>query len=330
MINLNKKISVSVNAILSSKTIEDETTAVEHLISNYKDLSPAFNIESSNETLSNGGIALSLVNARDCIKDPIRTARFLKGIQKALLVAKERFKKEKIIIFYAGCGPLGTLVIPLLHLFSSDDIEVVFLDIHQESINHIEKIIQKLGYEAYVKSYIVADATTYKHPTKEPLHVVITETMDRALINEPQVTITRNFSKQLHKNGILIPQEITVTRGNAFFAKEFVFKAGIATEELQKQTITKREKLISLTKDIEDKSPFCYETEAISVPENYEEKPDICLYTKVTIFDDVCIHNAESFITNPICLTSMYTLKSNTYKLCYSTKNIPKWKLIEI
>lgn len=331
MKNIYKNFYTTTNAILSSTSIKEEFMALDMLIDNYKYINPElFKISLNKETITQGGIALSLTSARDCIKDPIRTVRFLKGIYEGVSTIKEKFKNEKITILYAGCGPLGTLIIPILHLFSPDDIEVILLDIHKQSIISVKKIIENLGYESYIKSFIVADATTYQHTKEKKLHIVITETMDRALINEPQVAITTNLSKQLHKNGILIPQEITVFRGNAFFAKERVFNADITQEKLQKNPIIERKKLISITKDIEDNTKFSYETETISIPKFFEEKPDICLYTKVIVFREVCIENAESYITNPICLVSMYNLKSDTYKLCYSIKNIPKWELIEI
>ena len=91
-----------------SKTIEEEINAVTILINNYKYLIFEDSLRENNETVINGDVALSSKDARDCLEDPIRTVRFLKGIYRALLVLKERFKNEKITILYAGCGLFGT------------------------------------------------------------------------------------------------------------------------------------------------------------------------------------------------------------------------------
>ncbi len=323
-----------VDDILNSKTITEEINSAKalqfffnELISN--NILSEFFLKENNGTVIKGGIALSSKEAKDCIEDPIRTVRFLKGIFAALIEAKERFKNEKIRILYAGCGPLGTLIIPLLHLFSSEDIEVILLDIHQTSIDSVKKIVEKLGYKSYIKRYVVTDATLYKHSIKSSLHVIISETMDRALAKEPQVEITKNLAKQLVNKGIFIPEKIKVERGYSFFAKEYVFNSEIDIEKLKSNGITKKQKLFSITSKIDTNSPFFYETEFIFIPTEFKNTPDLCLYTNVVVYKDIQLYNAESYITNPICLKSLYNLTSKEYKLQYSTNEIPKWEIIE-
>ena len=69
-----------------------------------------------------GGVALSPRHAKECLYDYIRTARFIKGVYKAINSAKEKFVDEVLEVVYAGCGPLATLIIPLLSYYDSKKI----------------------------------------------------------------------------------------------------------------------------------------------------------------------------------------------------------------
>ena len=108
---------------------------------------------------------------------------------------------------------------PLLHLFNSYEIEIILLDIYQTSINSVKKNVKTLSYQSYIKEYLIEDATIYKHSKENSLHMIITESMDKALIKEPQVEIIRNLGKQLVSNGTFIPEEIE--RGYSFLQKNF-------------------------------------------------------------------------------------------------------------
>lgn len=48
-------------------------------------------------------------------------------------------------MLYVGCGPLGTLIMTLLHLFNSYEIEIILLDIHQTSITVLSSFKETLG-----------------------------------------------------------------------------------------------------------------------------------------------------------------------------------------
>ena len=121
-----------------------------------------------------------------------------------------RFPGERIHIIYAGCGPYGTLLLPLTTQFTPEQMELTLIDIHELSIDGVRGLIEALGIEDYIYQCVQANAVTYRHPSEIPLHMVVSETMEAGLAREPQLAIMRNFLPQLHENGLFIPENIVV------------------------------------------------------------------------------------------------------------------------
>ncbi|WP_343330914.1 hypothetical protein [Polaribacter staleyi] len=314
--------------LVESKTETEEIIAVKLLSSFYEEVLKNFSIEelNKNEFEVQGGVALSPIHAKECLYDYIRTARFIKGVYKAINNAKENFVDEIVEVVYAGCGPLATLIIPLLSFYDPKKISITLIDIHDVSIMSTKKIIEYLKYEEYIKEYCITDATKYIHNKKDSLHVVVTETMDKALINEPQVSITLNLVAQLSEGGILVPEEIKLSTRNSFFAKEKCFGKSVSNEDYINDLAF--QDLFSVTKNIKKtKDDFSFESGSIFFDKGFEKTPDICIYTEIRVFDDVYINKGESLITNPYCIKSLYSLSLNSYRLLYTTKKIPKWDI---
>ncbi len=121
MIEKIKKIHDIAQRLLFSPKEKD----AEHILDLYN-FYTHFLVEEDNQgdiSLKNG-IALSIKNAADCIKDYKRTACFLRGIHKAIIECIKRFPNTELNILYAGCGPYAPLLLPLLSLFKPEDINV--------------------------------------------------------------------------------------------------------------------------------------------------------------------------------------------------------------
>ena len=197
----------------------DETESEERVfeaINGMKDLYES-HTGKTRESLKNMGIALqrgvaiSPSQAAYClVYTPMRSVVFLRGIYKAILHALSISPGECIRIFYAGCGPYAALLTPFTALFGADELAYYLLDINPESIEVAQKLYESLGAGAYVRKWLCDDATTCRLPADATMHVVISETMQKALSEEPQVAIMQNLIPQMAPDAVFIPEEINV------------------------------------------------------------------------------------------------------------------------
>ncbi|NRA10826.1 MAG: hypothetical protein HRT57_02585 [Crocinitomicaceae bacterium] len=217
---------------------------------------------------------------------------------------------------------MATLIIPLLPFFSSEELNITLLDIHQESIDNAEKIAAKLGYLDFFQGFLVRDATKYMHG--KPIDVLITETMDKALTKEPQVSITKNLAHQISENGMLIPEKITLYHEHVLFAE--LLTAAVLDDEkrISNMPTSGKLELFSIDKNIEAKD-FEFQSTPIEVPKIYNETPDICIQTEIKIYADVFLHPTESIITNPYCVGALSSIKGSNYQLEYVSAPEPIW-----
>ena len=107
------------------------------------------------------GFAISPKYAAGCLLDYHRTKKFLRGIAAAIEEAFRRFPGQVIEIVYAGCGPYGTLLIPLCTRFSSDTIRFTFIDSHQRSLDSVRTIVERLGYTGFVRERPISGPIEY-------------------------------------------------------------------------------------------------------------------------------------------------------------------------
>ncbi len=135
------------------------------------------------------GTAISPLDAGRCLLDARRTAVYLRGVYHAIQEAQQRFPGEVIHILYAGCGPFAPLCLPLLPLFAGRAVHFTLLDVHARAIESVRAIMTALRLEEGNVDCLACDATRYHTPPHRPLHVVVCETMQRALGKEPQIAI---------------------------------------------------------------------------------------------------------------------------------------------
>ena len=160
------------------------------------------------DSLLKDGVAISPEAAAHCVRDTQRSVVFIRAAFAAIKAAQNRFTNGPIDILYAGCGPFATILLPLLGRFNPDELTVHLLDIHQRSLDSVALLIKHCGLQTHCVSYLQEDACNYQHPSNP--HVVIAETMQKSLEQEPQFAVTANLAPQLHAGGIFIPQKVEV------------------------------------------------------------------------------------------------------------------------
>lgn len=156
------------------------------------------------------GSASSPLDAARCLLDVRRTAIFLRGVHGAIKEAQRRFPGEIIHILYAGCGPFAPLCLPLLPLLAGEALHFTLLDVHARAVESVQTILAALRLDGVKVDCLVCDATRYRRPDQRSLHVIVSETMQRALEKEPQVAILMNTAPQLTPGGLMVPETIAV------------------------------------------------------------------------------------------------------------------------
>lgn len=154
------------------------------------------------------GDAIGTFWAANCVKEVLRTQRFVRGLYLAIQ-DKLAQKSGPVHILYAGTGPFATLALPIMVQFSPEEVQFTLLEINENSHGKLLDVLDAFELHEYVRQIEITDATTYILPNTD-VDIVLSETLNRALITEPQVFIMLNLASQLGDEVIYIPQEITV------------------------------------------------------------------------------------------------------------------------
>lgn len=156
------------------------------------------------------GSAIGTFWAAQCIKEIFRTQRFARGLFKAIQHVRQKHTGRPAHVLYAGTGPFATLALPAMALLTPKDVQFTMLEINPKSYKMLQYILNALGLNSFVRHVTMTDAATYKL-CNDDVDIVLSETMNRALIKEPQVSIMLNLASQLSQKTIFIPEEIKVS-----------------------------------------------------------------------------------------------------------------------
>jgi hypothetical protein len=185
--------------------------------------------------------------------------------------------------------------------FTPQQVQFTLLDIHRGSLDAARHIIDTLGLSNFVRDYVNDDATRYRSP--DTPHIILTETMQRALSVEPQVAVTLNLAPQLREGGYWLPHEITLSLRMADLGREFTQYTpdGRILVEAQRdhRSIGEIFRLDAQTVSTRDKQSDLLPAAHLTLPDDLPTHYQPIIVTQITIFNDVRLDLYDSGITIP-------------------------------
>jgi hypothetical protein len=275
----------------------------------------AGSLDSDHDSQLPDGRALSASEAAQCVLDVARTAKFLRGVFAAVSKAQQQFPGKRIEVVYAGCGPFAPLIIPIAKRFDPAIVRITLIDIHQESLDSVQRLVEVFGIQEHIRSFQQEDASSYTHDL--PIDILIVETMQRALVAEPQVAVTLNLTKQLRREGILIPEEIAVDLAAVNLEKEFT-DLDTTKVRIDLGVVFQLTRDSSLAIDRDGSFLACVKNVG-----PLEKHLTLCLFTRIRIFDTIELGYYESGITFIHPLHDL-SLSENSNRLEFTYRLGPK------
>lgn len=272
------------------------------------------NLNQDKDIMLPSGKALGMAGAAHCLLEMKRTATFLRAINNAILQKKQEKKGSQLQLFYAGTGPYGTLVIPLLLLYNPEEIKVDLLDINQDSLAALQKIIKTFSLGKHIGDIYCADATTIS--LKHQYDIVISETMQACLKNEPQVAISQNLIPQCQADTIFIPEQITI---DAYLKKRGIWDGDQLIEEGGETNHLCE--IFTVNKTNLDSSNY---RKVVKLPQTFGKPYDLLLYTTIKVFDKEVLGLNDCSLNIPQRYFELRENYPKSIEFYYKQSNKPK------
>lgn len=239
------------------------------------------------------GKAISPSSAAHCLLEMKRTTAFLRGIHEAIRHQQRRMPNKTIHILYAGTGPYATLITPLLPMFTPEELQVDLLDINKISLLAAVKTVEAFELGQFIRRTWLADATSFQ--IEAPYDIIISETMQSCLHNEPQVFVMQNLISQMNSKSIFIPEEISVDA--------FLTSPALEREQLNNPPELQQGARKIFLGNVFKVNKLNYNPNLlgneIDIPAMSDGFTELKLFTTVTVFEDEKLSNNDSSITLP-------------------------------
>jgi hypothetical protein len=267
----------------------------------------------SPQTMLQGGKALNTEEAARCIKDFLRTRRFIDGIVAAVKDRQQQFPGKPLRILYAGTGPFATLLLPLTALLKPGEMKWVLLEAHAPSYDYLQNTIATFGLEEYVESIHHVDATSWQIPAGMHFDILLSETMQWALVNEPQVAIWMNLLPQLNEDCIIIPQQVRLSLAWIELGKRVRIKSGELTKDVQ--TVYPIATAFDLNREmiLSNKEEHFPSVKIIVAP---HPSADLHILTDIIIYGDHVLKIDECGLTLPFPIRNLPPITGRTELNC--------------
>ncbi len=292
------------------------------------------------DTMLDQGVAINPQAAAFCIKDYRRSVMFLRGVYCAIQLLQQRFTDQPIRILYAGCGPFALLLLPLLEKLTPGQFDIHLLDIHQSSLDSVAQLVDYFSLEQHQIHYIQADACHYEH--EEPLHLVIAETMQKSLEQEPQFAVTANLASQILPGGIFVPEKIEVELCLAQLEQELRCIKDVTLTEKRSQLASCRRYSLGNLFELDPGRAAAQLWQATCSPESSQreialgrvEIPaieelaifDAALFTRIRVFSNYRLDDYDSEISLPAKCHELSPLQAGAcYEASYQLGAYPRF-----
>ena len=265
------------------------------------------------ETQTSNGMAVSPTVAAMCMNDYVRTVQFVRGVQAAIMDLRKLCPDRPVRILYVGCGPYATLAVPLMAIFSPQEVSFTLLDVHAESIESAKSIVDQLGLADFVAKYETMDAGLYRIDPEHTPDIIQMEIMQACLKSEPQVAITRYLLAQA-PNAVLIPEEVRIDLVLVNTSREFTFNpppghlSGAQRDRIPVASVfvLNRETVNSWKDIIENRLPGAL----ARIPDPMEQRYQPMLFTVVRVYQDHVLKDYNSSLTCPKKLAREGSIKA--------------------
>ena len=310
-------------------SLRPEVLAIKKVLENSQSV-----LNTSREDITGGesqtpnGLALSPIMAIMCADDYMRTIAFIRGLHAAIVDIRERFPDRPARVLYSGCGPLAILAIPLMTIFTSSEASFTLMDIHSESIESANSIVETLRLSDSIERYETLDAGSYRVNPDQPPDIILIELMQACLESEPQVAITRHLISQA-PNATLIPNEINVDLVLTDVSKEFDSDS-LSTEKGTTQrnrislgsVFTLNQTSVNKWKHI---SSNMLPGQSIQIPEFIDQRHQPMLFTRICIYQQHILQDYASGLTCPRTLSTKNEIRAgDTLQFNYELGPHPK------
>jgi hypothetical protein len=277
------------------------------------------------------GKAIGAAWAALCIKDLLRTKKFMDGLYHAVRLVQQNKPGHKTHIIYAGTGPFATLLLPLIARFGPDEIECTLMEVNEPTLALLQRTIDTFGLQPYIRSLVCADAVTYTLPAGTRADILLSETMQMALKKEPQVAIFSNLIHQLNDDCLIIPEKITIEAALVHEGRRSRMRQG---EKIEKEkVIYPLGKVFELTKQLLHDHPlpkppaeYIFPAKQIELSAHIiHEFPFLHLMTRIQVFDNDILEWEECTLTGSLRLVH-FTEQDNTpasVSFHYATGAVP-------
>ncbi len=212
--------------------LKEEThySELQDVLTEFKSLCEAmsgldFKTDQSNTPIYlDSGKAIGPKWAAACIDDIMRTKRFMRGVHKAVEIARKGKNENPVHLLYTGTGPFATLVLPLLTLYTPEEVKFTLVEINPISYKSVQRVFKELEAEDYIEEIRKENASDIVFEDPNKFDIIIIECLQHALSREPQVAITHNLISQAREDVILIPENISLyfTLINSVKEKEYL------------------------------------------------------------------------------------------------------------